>query len=98
MFCTYKKLSQYVTGDIELKPSDLVERIAYNLNITSYKTKSVIKIFADYIHDNFLCCSPRRSSFAISIVEKVANPQPAVEIVTFPFLAFGGCGEYIKRK
>ena len=39
-FVPITKLSQYVTGDIELKPSDLVERIAYNLNITSYKTKS----------------------------------------------------------
>ena len=62
-------------------PSDLVERIAYNLNIASYKTKSEIKIFADYLHDNFLRCSPPRSSVAISIVEKVTNSQPAVEIV-----------------
>ena len=79
-FVPITKLSQYVTGDIEIKPSDLLERIVYNLNITSYKTKCEIKIFADYLHDNFLRCSPPRSSVDISIVEKVTNPQPSVEI------------------
>ena len=71
-FVPITKLSQYDTGDIELKPSDLVERIALNLNIMSFKTICEIKIFPDYLHDNFL-----RSSVAIAIVEKVTNPQPA---------------------
>ena len=66
-FVNVADIARYNSDEIDIIPSDLVERALDKLEITSFRQKSRIKQLSDLIFDELLRCSPPQSALAVAI-------------------------------
>ena len=66
-FINVADIAHYNVDEIEILPSDLVERALDKLEITSFRQKIKIKQFSDIIFNELLRCSPPQSALAVAI-------------------------------